>query len=119
MIDPTEKAIADSDFRMRFLRLYYGATDEMSDDSIPEDRRDDFREHVQYNKEFAERWFERTCKWYGSPDGDWAGVPEENRSDALRYFGHKNAEHESRCEFELDLLKIEQEEANESIDWLG
>ncbi|MEH2504975.1 hypothetical protein V1290_003786 [Bradyrhizobium sp. AZCC 1578] len=112
MIDPTEKAIAVSDFRMRFLRLNFGGT-ETSDASVPEDRRDDFREQVQYNREFAARWFEESCRYFGASDGTWATVPEENRSDALRYFGRKIAKHDNRCQFELDLLKIDLQEKAE------
>ncbi|UPJ49899.1 hypothetical protein IVB30_00200 [Bradyrhizobium sp. 200] len=85
---------------------------------MPEERRDDFRAHVQYNKEFAEAWFERACKRFGATDGTWATVPEENLAAALQNAGRKIAAHENRCEFELDLLKIDlQEQAEDELDF--
>ena len=116
MIDPTEKAVAIDAFRMRYLRLRHGATDEMSDDSVPAEQRDGFIAHfVQYNKEFAEDWFERVCKGVSAATdghGQRAGrriAPTRCDTSDARLRAHTN-----RCEFELDLLKIEQEEAAEA-----
>lgn len=113
-IDPTTKATTVPEFRMRFLRLYYGATNEHSDDSVPKARRDDFRARVQFNEQFAARWFENTCRSFGSKTGTWDDVPPENRNDALETLGSEIQRHTNRCEYELDLLKIDLEEDAEA-----
>jgi hypothetical protein len=111
VIDPTPKATTLNDFRMRFLRLYHGATDEHSDESVPAEGREEFQAHVQWHREAMEEWFEGICKELGSPDGKFLSIPESQSADVLRYVGHRLARHLNACEFELDLLKIEQAEA--------
>jgi hypothetical protein len=112
MIDPTKNVTASvNEFRMRFLRLNHGATDDMSDDSVPADRRDDFHAEVESNLAYAADWFERKARLFGSEDGTWAGVPKGRRAEALQFFGREIAANNNRCEFELDLLRIEQAEA--------
>lgn len=110
-INPTAKATAVNDWRMKFLRAEYGATDHESDDSVPSDARADFDQHVEFNRQYAERWFENGCKWYGSASGDWAGVPEKNQADALAYFAAGIAEHENRTHLEYDVAVIDAAEA--------
>lgn len=107
MADPTQKALAIPEARIQFLRLYNGAVDELSDDSVPADRRESFNRHREYHEQYTAKWFEDSCRWYGSEAGDWDGVPESRQADALRYFGRKIARHDNRCEFELDLMKID------------
>ncbi|UPJ50245.1 hypothetical protein IVB30_02075 [Bradyrhizobium sp. 200] len=113
MADPTKRALAVNEARIQFLRLFHGATDELSDDSVPAGKRENFKGHLEHHREFTARWFEEACNYFGASDGTWKTVPERRQADALRYLGWKIAEHDNRCQFELDLLKIKLEEQAE------
>ena len=107
MADPTKKALALPEARIQWLRLHHGAANELSDDSVPGDRREKFNQHREYHQQYTARWFENSCEWFGATDRSWATVPEKNQADALAYLGRGIAEHDNRCEYELDLFKIE------------
>lgn len=120
MIDPTAKTreVTLNAFRMRTFRLVHGATDADSNDSVPKNRREKFREHVQFHVEDRGQWFERACRYYGATDGTWATVPEENHADALRFIGRRNLRFLNRSELEYDLLVIAMaEEAAADMDF--
>ncbi len=104
--DPTKAALAVPEARIQFLRLFHGATDELSDDSVPASRRERFRNHLAYHRDFTARWFENACNSFGASDGTWATVPQRRHEEALRCFGREIVKHDNRCQYELDLMKI-------------
>jgi hypothetical protein len=98
------KMTALDDSRLQLLCLHFGSTDEPS--GVPADRRKEFETQIEYNIDFAKRWFADVCTSFGSPSGFFEDVPPADQAEALRHMEFTSAIHAARCAFELRLRRI-------------
>lgn len=91
--------------RLTFLCLLWGGDETPA--SVPADMREKFESHVAHHNALASRWYEDACRYYGSETGEFEGVPRDRQAEAILECRRDVADHVSKCQFELDLKRID------------
>ncbi|MCA1549350.1 hypothetical protein I6F36_21195 [Bradyrhizobium sp. BRP19] len=94
-----------NDARKEYLAVRWHSPDGTAR-HVPDDYRSAFEAQMDYHTQALEANRENIAKHYGSPYGSWRGIPQARLAAANRYARLWLGRFESRCEFELALLRI-------------
>ncbi|TWI02476.1 hypothetical protein LPJ38_09535 [Bradyrhizobium daqingense] len=94
-----------NDARKEYLAVRWHSPDGTAR-NVPDDYRSAFEAQMDYHTQALEANRENIAKHYGSPYGSWRGIPQARLAAANRYARLWLGRFESRCEFELALLRI-------------
>ncbi|MDD1573071.1 hypothetical protein C7U92_10290 [Bradyrhizobium sp. WBOS7] len=94
-----------NDARKEYLAVRWHSPDGTAR-NVPDGYRSAFDEQMEYHTQALEANREDIAKHYGSPYGSWRGIPQARLAAANRYARLWLGRFESRCEFELALLRV-------------
>ena len=92
--------------RAKYVAFRAWSSDE-TPEGVPAKWRKQFDASMEYQREGYEEALEDVCRHYGSESGRRSDIPATNHAAAACYWRRWQARQEMRCEFELELLRID------------
>jgi hypothetical protein len=107
--DVPEMVAELNEHRLAFAALLFGAENGQLE-QVDDDKREALHDYVVEHHQDVEQRLADACKVFGSRKGTVEGIPAAKRASAARFWHRQQELFANRCEFELDLLRIELEE---------